>query len=186
MNSPKEFPSAKGPVPSTPAVGEADVVDTTLRLVAKLPPPAGLEDRVFTSVLRASRKGRVLQWPGSLHVHDWMRSAAAAAIALAVGGGGWGIYLHVQHNEPARATAAPRVIMQSGGFSSAGAIRRPQTLNGPVVKQQVESSKPEDSSSLKSTKTKESSPRSEKSGTRLKHPGDKTKPHAERSTTAEK
>jgi hypothetical protein len=120
------------------ARGTADAalkdLDATLHLLAKLPVPAGMEDRVFAGVLSKPRKGRVLEFPGPLYARDLVRGIAAAALVLAVGGGGWGIYAHVQPNEPARAVVAPRTMFQPGGFSSAEMIRRPQTLNGPVVK----------------------------------------------------
>ena len=184
MNSHGKAPSAKRPVPIAPAVGGRDEVDATLRLLATLTPPVGLEDRVFAGVLAASHRGRVLQWPAPLPVRDWMRSAAAAAIVLAIGGGGWGIYSLVQHQEPARAIAAPRVVMQPGGFSSAGAIRRPQTLDGPVVKQEAESSQLKNNHSLKPKKTNESSLPTSKPGTGLtKNAGDKSRPTMQLNTT---
>ena len=179
MNSPSEFPSAKSSVSSTPAGGAPDgEVDATLRLVAKLPPPAGLEDRVFTSLLAAPRGARILNWPQPLHARDWMRSAAAAAIVLVVGGGGWGIYSHVQKSETARAIAAPRVVMQQGGFSSAGVIRRPQTLNGPVLNKQAESSQPKRNPRPKS-KEKETGKSSAASDFDHVHSNAKVKPMAQ-------
>jgi hypothetical protein len=62
-----------------------------------------------------------------------VRSAAAAAIVFVVAGGGWGIYSRVLPGQPARVIAQPPHGPSSGGFSSAGAMRTPQTLNGPVV-----------------------------------------------------
>ena len=62
-----------------------------------------------------------------------MRSAAAAAIVLVVAGGGWGVYSRVQRPQPARVIVlTPRAPAQ-GGFASSGAMRTPQTLNGPTV-----------------------------------------------------
>jgi len=178
MNSSSEFLSAKSSVSSTPAGGAPDEVDATLRLIAKLPPPAGLEDRVFTSLLAAPRGARILAWPRPLHARDWMRSAAAAAIVLVVGGGGWGIYSHVQKSETARAIAAPRVVMQQGGFSSAGVIRRPQTLNGPVLNKQAESSQPKRNPRPKS-KEKETGKSSAASDFDHVHSNAKVKPMAQ-------
>lgn len=134
MKSSNEIRSANGPVACPPAAAP-DEVDATLSVIAKLPAPAGLEDRVFATVVAAPRGGRVLTWPQPTHTHSWMRSAAAAAIVLVVGGGGWGIYSHVEQSTPTRAVVMPRrVVPQQGAFSSAGAIRTPQTLNGPVLK----------------------------------------------------
>lgn len=107
-------------------------VDATLRLVANLPAPAGLEDRVHSALRHAPRAARILEWPSGFRTDSaWMRSAAAAAIAVVVVGGGWGVYSRVQ---PARVIAMPSHVGAPGGFSSAGAMRTPQTLNGPVIK----------------------------------------------------
>jgi hypothetical protein len=111
-------------------------VEDTLRLIANLPAPEGLEDRVYanlrTAQRSAPRKGRVLAWPGAgfRPGSEWMRSAAAAAIVLVVAGGGWGIYTRVQ---PAKGIAAPPHVAAPVGFSSSGAMRTPNTLNGPVL-----------------------------------------------------
>ena len=112
-------------------------VEVTLRLIASLPAPEGLEDRVNASLRTAQRsaprKGRILAWPAVLGPgRDWMRSAAAAAIVFVVAGGGWGIYMYVQ---PAKGIAAPPRVAAPAGFSSSGAMRTPNTLNGPEVKQ---------------------------------------------------
>lgn len=107
--------------------------EETLRLIAKLPAPDGLEDRVNTGLKSASHDTRILQWPSVLRpTGSWMRGAAAAAIVFVVAGGGWGIYMRVQPNEPARVIVMPRAGL-GGGFSSAGAMRTPQTLNPPVI-----------------------------------------------------
>ena len=122
---------------------EPSSVEDTLRLIASLPAPVGLEDRIQAG-LRASQlsqphKARVLAWPAALRPgRNWMhsavvRSAAAAAIVMVVAGGGWGIYSRVQPRPTAKMIVpAPRPAV-SGGFSSGGAMRTPQTLNGPVL-----------------------------------------------------
>ena len=123
-------------------------VDETLRLIAKLPAPAGLEERIQAGVRTAAlqeapRKARILAWPGGLAgeshwIHSaGMRVAAAAAIVALVLCGGWGILTHVQTAQPPTAAVQPPHPAATGGFSSAGAMRTPQTLNGPVVKQPV-------------------------------------------------
>jgi hypothetical protein len=115
---------------------DAPDADTALRLIAALPAPAGLEDRVHAA-LRAmppqSRgAGRLLAWTGPRGAaNGWMRSAAAAAIAFVVVGGGWGVYSRVQ--QPGRVITMPVRVVAPGGFGGAGAIRTPQTLNGPVL-----------------------------------------------------
>lgn len=108
--------------------------ETTLRLIASLPAPEGLEDRVRAGLVAAPRLGRILAWPRTrTQASGWVRSAAAAAIVFVVAGGGWGIYSRVQPGQPARVMALPPHGSASGGFSSSGAMRTPQTLNGPVV-----------------------------------------------------
>jgi hypothetical protein len=121
--------STSGAAPRT----DAGSAEATLRLIAQLPAPMGLEDRVIAGLHAAPRGGRILQWPAVLHpASSWMRGAAAAAIVFVVAGGGWGIYTRVQPNQPTKAIVMPRAGA-GGGFSSAGAMRTPQTVNGPVV-----------------------------------------------------
>jgi len=82
------------------APGEAEA---TLRLIASLPPPQGLEERLHASLAEAPRRGRVLAWPAALNPGSaWMRSAAAAAIVSVVVGGGWGVYSRIPHAQQAR------------------------------------------------------------------------------------
>ncbi len=126
------------PANSTPASGEE-----TLRLIASLPAPEGLEDRVHAVLGAAPRNARVLAWPADSRwsirrQSGWMRSAAAAAIVFVVVGGGWGVYTRVQHGKPAKVIVMPARMPATGGFSGAGAIRTPQTLSGPSVNQPAE------------------------------------------------
>jgi hypothetical protein len=108
--------------------------EATLRLIAQLPAPQGLEDRVQAELRAAPRRARVLSWPAALRSDSqWMRSAAAAVVAFVVVGGGWGVYSRVQQPQPARVIVMPPRIAAPGSFSSAAAIRTPTTLNGPVV-----------------------------------------------------
>jgi hypothetical protein len=117
--------------------------EDSLRLIASLPAPVGLEDRIHAG-LRASQlsqphKARILAWPAALRPGpNWMhstvvRSAAAAAIVMVIAGGGWGIYSRVQPRPAARATVLPSRPAVHGGFASGGAVRTPQTLAGPVL-----------------------------------------------------
>ncbi len=109
-------------------------VEETLRLVASLPAPADLEDRVHAALRAAPRRGRVLAWPRALRPESsWMRAAAAAAIVFVVAGGGWGVYTRVERNQPAKVIVMPPRLPATGGFSGAGAVRAPQTLPGPTV-----------------------------------------------------
>jgi hypothetical protein len=112
---------------------ELGAADETLRLIAHLPPPQGLEDRVHVALLSRPRRGRILSWPSAPRLEsNWMRSAAAAAIVFVVAGGGWGIYSRVQQPQ-AKVIVMPMHVATQGGFSSAGAMRTPNTLNGPVL-----------------------------------------------------
>jgi hypothetical protein len=110
--------------------------DETLRLIARLSPPEGLAERVQDGLRTATapNKARILAWPTALRLDSaWMRSAAAAAIVAVVIGGSWRVYSRVQSIEPTRAITVPLHLSTQGGFSSAGAMRTPQTLNGPIV-----------------------------------------------------
>jgi len=138
-------PQSQNPIgPGTPDA------EATLRLIAALPAPQGLEDRVHAALGAAFEsgrqqpraRGRVLAWrtPHSSG-NSWMRTAAAAAIALVVAGGGWGVYSRVQQPLPDRITGAPARISAPGGFGSDGAIRTPQTLTGPVLTHPPEAKK---------------------------------------------
>lgn len=113
---------------SNDAVSAAEV---TLRLIARLPAPDGLEERVHAGLRAAPRRARVLAWPASM-TGEWMRAAAAAAIVCVVAGGGWGIYLRVQPGQIVPGMGGPRLAVP-GGFTEGGAVRRPQTLVGPMV-----------------------------------------------------
>jgi hypothetical protein len=120
----------------------ASEAEKTLRMIAQLPAPEGLEERVHAALKTGKPAGHVLAWPagaGSVRSgqrrpgHLWpgfMRAAAAAGIACVVAGGGWGIYSRVQQGQSARVIALPHAV-SSGGFSNAGAMRTPQTLVGP-------------------------------------------------------
>jgi hypothetical protein len=110
-------------------------VDATLRRIASLPAPAGLEERIKTALRepRAGHAPKLLEWPaGNWAQSAWVRGAAAAAIVLVVAGGSWGVYSRVQ---PQRVPLAMPHISGAGGFSSANAVRTPKTLDVPTVKQ---------------------------------------------------
>ncbi|HUD57557.1 MAG TPA: hypothetical protein VMR02_20170 [Terracidiphilus sp.] len=127
--------------------GEAE---TTLRLIAGLPAPEGLEERVkaglHQTLHQAPRSASLLRWPLATRLDptrsgstgagwmnsNWARSAAAAAIVFVVAGGGWEVYSRIQPAQEPKAIALPPVAAH-GGFSSANAIRTPKTLNGAVL-----------------------------------------------------
>ncbi|MGA3045945.1 MAG: hypothetical protein ABSD67_04945 [Terracidiphilus sp.] len=111
--------------------------EETLRLIAKLPAPEGLEERVKAGVharqLSLPRSARILDFPALRPGSNWMRSAAAAAIVFVVVGGGWGVYSRVQQPQAAKVIVMPPRVAAPGSFSNAGAMRTPTTLNAPVV-----------------------------------------------------
>ncbi len=116
---------------------EIDLTTTgedTLRLIAGLAAPEGLEQRVRAALRTAPRQGRVLAWPLTLRADAaWVRATAAAAIVMVVAGGGWGVYSRIQPGQRAKAPLAPARVGTMSGFSGAGAVRTPQTLQPPAV-----------------------------------------------------
>ncbi len=114
--------------------------EDTLRLIARLPAPEGLTDRVQDGLRHAPQTAHVLKWRRPVRLNGgWIQStmargAAAAAIVCVVAGGGWQIYSRVQPAPAANVVAMPtRVAPAGNGFSQAGAKRVPQTLEGPVL-----------------------------------------------------
>jgi len=125
MNSQAQNESNSG---AGPAVRAAEA---SLKLIAGLAAPPGLVERVQAGIMAAPKRARILEWPKALRRDSgWMRTAAAAAIVFVVAGGGWGVYTRVQPNN---VVVMPARVSVSGGFSSAGAMRTPQTLQGPVL-----------------------------------------------------
>ena len=133
MNTQNAFGSNSNSTSPISVTGAMDDAEATLRLIAALPSPEGLENRVIAGVRSAPRSGRVLGWPALLSPSGgWLRTAAATAIVFVIVGGGWGVYSRVQ---PSSAIAAPPVAGTAAGFSKAGAVRVPQTLPAPMVVQ---------------------------------------------------
>jgi len=120
------------------SAGALDAEDT-LRLIASLPAPQGLEDRVKAGLHSAPHRAKIIVWPfSSVEGGRWMqsagmRAAAAAAIVLVIAGGGWEVYSHIQPAALPTAVSSPQPLNGSGGFNAAGAKRVPQTPEGPVV-----------------------------------------------------
>jgi len=155
MNRSPQDPHLSGPVTgsfsgSLPDSGP-DSYQATLRLIANPPVPEGLEDRLRRTLRAAPRQSHLLAWPAGLKpqlkshadsphstpfapgwIAAWSRAAAATAIGLVVVGGGWGVYSHVERGQARNVIVFPHAAV-SGGFSSAGAMRTPETLNGPIV-----------------------------------------------------
>jgi hypothetical protein len=107
--------------------------EATLRLLARLPVPEGLEYRTHARLRSTPPQQRVLKWPLPV-AGEWMRAAAAAAIVCVVAGGGWGVFLRVHPGQALPGMSGPSLAVPvPGGFTEGGAVRRPQTLAGPTV-----------------------------------------------------
>lgn len=113
--------------------------EQSLRLIASLPAPVGLEDRVKSGLRSSSSQTSVIAWPlSSSNRSRWaqasyLRAAAAAAIVLVVAGGGWGVYARFGQAPAPAADAVQQRIDLGGGLSPAGARRTPTTVEGPVI-----------------------------------------------------
>jgi hypothetical protein len=126
--------------------GQAEA-EVTLRLIARLSAPEGIEERVQAGLLSAAAvpapRARILRWPLFAGLSaGWMqspllRAAATVAIVLVVCGGGWIVSSRLPAEQPSARLRSPVTAPSQGGFSSAGAKRTPQTLNGPVVAPQT-------------------------------------------------
>lgn len=129
-------PESRSEVPFDRGAAALSAEDT-LRLIAALPAPAGLEDRVKASLRSAPKSATVIAWPFA-STDSWMRSAgmraaAAAAIVLVVTGGGWGVYSHIQIAPVPSSLVSPQTPDGAGRFGTAGAMHVPQTVQGPVI-----------------------------------------------------
>jgi hypothetical protein len=147
MNSSPHDPMASGTTSDSISASVFTPAEETLRLIANLPAPDGLEDRVHAALNAMPRRSRVVAWPRALRAESgWMRSAAAAAIVFVVAGGGWGVYTRVEstqmeQNQPAKVIVMPTRMPSTGGLSGAGAMRPPLTLPGPAAPQPVKISR---------------------------------------------
>lgn len=123
------------PSPHTVPSSSQESADETLRLIASLPAPDGLSDRVQAALrTTAPHSATVLHWPVALSSHSsFLRGAAAAAIVCVVAGGGWRIYSHVPAQTSPQVIQMPQGTGLSSGFGAAGARHVPDTLNGPVL-----------------------------------------------------
>jgi hypothetical protein len=108
--------------------------EETLRLLAELPPPAYLRDRVHGRLAmeqaKPARRGFWSLWMPAQR----LQYAAAALLVVAVAGSTWSVYrAHPQGaakvGTPTQAAPVLRPAASAGGFGSAGAERVPPTLN---------------------------------------------------------
>ncbi len=157
------------PFPHDSVFGEPTSFEETLRLIAHAPVPEGLAERVQSGLdahLKAApRVGRLLTWPAALCLSsNWMRTAAAAAIVCMVVGGGWGVVSRVRPGSAARVAAPLPHVAAPGGFSNLGAMRTPQTLNGPVLTHSVPQSQPANPTAKPTLQSAPKQPRHAKPG----------------------
>lgn len=114
--------------------------EDTLRVIASLPAPEGLTDRVNTRLGTAPRTARLLSWTptsGGWGYSSAMRGAAAAAIVCVVAGGGWRIYSRVQPAPGASVVVVPGPAgVARGGFSIGGSVHTPDPR--PVLTHQID------------------------------------------------
>jgi hypothetical protein len=109
--------------------------EQTLRLLAQLPPPAELTDRVHRRLdlaLREEAKGTGARFWTLWMPEGWMPArrfqfAAAAVLAVAVAGSTWSVY-HLHPRGGTSTTPAVLPAAQGGGFGSDNAERHPTTL----------------------------------------------------------
>lgn len=113
--------------------------EKTLRLIAALPAPGGIEERIKANLKSAPRQAAVIGWPlaagyrgGWIHTSA-MRAVAAASIVMVVAGGGWEVYSHIRVAPAPSAQMTPPPIRGHNGLSTAGTMRVPQTLERPVI-----------------------------------------------------
>ena len=110
-----------------------------LRVIATLPAPEGLVERVQLRLIAVPSRVTVFRWYG-FNRGGWMfspvlRGCAAAAIVLLVAGGGFAIYSRVQPSPNAKVIEMPARIGNGGAFSTGSAMHTPDTLKGPVLAQ---------------------------------------------------
>ncbi len=67
MNSRSHHASGSNSISDVVPQGGSDSAEATLRLIAQLPAPLGLEDRVLAGLNSAPRSGRLLHWPGIMN-----------------------------------------------------------------------------------------------------------------------
>jgi hypothetical protein len=108
--------------------------EETLRRVAQLPPPAGLEERVHERLTaershawHAEERGVWRLWKPARR----LQFAAAAVLAVAVAGSSWGVYHwrgSTKMPSGAQTVQPPPPAPQTGGFGTADVKRVPPTL----------------------------------------------------------
>jgi hypothetical protein len=136
MNQNIQNPNSANPL-NEAAERTSSEADHTLRLVAALPPPIELTDRVHRrlSDARASlpRRGFWALWMPAQR----LQFAGAAVLAVVFAGSAWSVF-HAKGDAPGQVPAAQNtaspvspaspISPTAGGFGTAGTERRPSTL----------------------------------------------------------
>jgi len=118
------------PSPSTNDPQASGDPEATLRLLAQLPPPEGLADRVHRSLASAPDPAPSPRfWSLWLPAHR-LQFAGAAVLVTAMAVSSWTILESRRPSSPTAKTTVPRTAADSdrSTFSSADAERRPATL----------------------------------------------------------
>ena len=119
--------------------------ESTLRLLAQLPPPEGLIDRVHHRLAVAPSPAPRF-WSLWLPSHR-LQFAAAALLVTAIAASSWTIYENRQHPTPAARSAAPQpaapqpAASDASSFTTSGAERHPASLK-PIKVPPVPKKKP--------------------------------------------
>lgn len=97
--------------------------ENTLRVLANLPPPSGLNDRVHRNLQGRQNEAQPKRvWFNSQPAMR-LQFVAGAILLVALAGGSWNLY-RTSH----RAITAPPHIASPGSFGGAGAVTVPKTL----------------------------------------------------------
>jgi hypothetical protein len=132
---PKNISSGHEHLPVRPdfSSGEAPVNEglETLRLLAEMPAPAGLEDRVHRRISAAHEARKQRSFWSLWKPAQRLQFAGAAVLMVVIGASSWTVFRgRVVTETPGQpAPASPAPVSPAGGFAPAGAERRPSTVN---------------------------------------------------------
>jgi hypothetical protein len=119
-----------------PQLAEEEAIQT-LRLVATLPPPEGLADRVHQRLTDAQTVDRRKPSRSNALLSIWrlwmpmqrLQFAGAALLVVAIGASSWTVYQgKVQPRQGSQSGAQPAAAPSPAGFGTAKTERRPATL----------------------------------------------------------
>ena len=102
--------------------------EATLRLLAQLPPPHGLADRVHRSLAIAPDTASPQRFWSLWKPAHRLQFAGAAVLVTAMAASSWTILASRHPATPAAKAVAPAPAPQPSTFSTAGAEHRPATL----------------------------------------------------------